>query len=75
MKNILLMTDELRVGGAESYFYKIENNIDRNKFNLYTTAVNGSELYKIKYKQKYIEFPKSPLRKIINTYKKILKAL
>ncbi|WP_455539189.1 glycosyltransferase [Terrisporobacter sp.] len=73
MKNILLMTDELRVGGAESYFYKIENNINRNKFDLYTTALNGSEFYKIKYKQKYIESPKSHIAKVINTYRIIKK--
>lgn len=39
--NVLFLAEELRVGGAETYFYSLENNIDRNLFNFYTMAVDG----------------------------------
>ena len=28
--NVLFLAEELRVGGAETYFYSLENNINRN---------------------------------------------
>lgn len=30
--NVLFLAEELRVGGAETYFYSLENNINRNDF-------------------------------------------
>ena len=56
MKNILFLAEELRYGGAESYFLSIENNIDRDYFSFYLMAVNG-ELYKrLKYPEYYYEY-------------------
>ncbi|MFD5261507.1 glycosyltransferase family 4 protein [Bacillus wiedmannii] len=42
--NILLMTDKLITGGAESYFCKLESNLRDEKFTVYTAAGDG-ELY------------------------------
>ncbi|TKH21004.1 glycosyltransferase family 4 protein [Bacillus wiedmannii] len=42
--NILLMTDKLITGGAESYFCKLESNLCDEKFTVYTAAGDG-ELY------------------------------
>ncbi len=42
--NILLMTDKLITGGAESYFCKLENNLQSESFTVYTAAGDG-ELY------------------------------
>ena len=47
--NVLFLAEELRVGGAETYFYSLENNINRNDFNFYCMAVDGeqkSDVYK-----------------------------
>ncbi|MGQ7051594.1 glycosyltransferase family 4 protein, partial [Bacillus cereus group sp. BceL237] len=42
--NILLMTDKLITGGAESYFCKLESNLRYDDFKIYTAAGDG-ELY------------------------------
>ncbi|HDX9704497.1 MULTISPECIES: glycosyltransferase family 4 protein [Bacillus cereus group] len=42
--NILLMTDKLITGGAESYFCKLESNLRYEDFKIYTAAGDG-ELY------------------------------
>ncbi len=42
--NILLMTDKLITGGAESYFCKLESNLRDENFTVYTAAGDG-ELY------------------------------
>lgn len=42
--NILLMTDKLITGGAESYFCKLENNLQYENITVYTAAGEG-ELY------------------------------
>ncbi|GMR65360.1 MULTISPECIES: glycosyltransferase family 4 protein [unclassified Bacillus (in: firmicutes)] len=42
--NILLMTDKLITGGAESYFCKLESNLRYENFTVYTAAGEG-ELY------------------------------
>lgn len=41
--NVLFLAEELRVGGAETYFYSLENNINRNDFNFYCMAVDGEQ--------------------------------
>lgn len=54
--NILFLAEELRVGGAETYFYSLENHIDREKFNFYSMAVDGSEKRNLLYPDKYYEY-------------------
>lgn len=66
--NILFLAEELRVGGAETYFYMIENNIDRNKFNFYSMAVNSFGINKLSYLNMYIPYSFS----LRNRYYKIL---
>lgn len=65
MENVLLITDELRVGGGETYFYKIENLIERKAFNLFTAAEMGEFYHKIKYKDNFYNLSKNRIKKII----------
>lgn len=62
--NILFLAEELRVGGAESYFYKLENNVDRKKYNFYSMAVNGSQFDKIKYPDYFSFYTFSPFNRV-----------
>ncbi|URZ14869.1 glycosyltransferase family 4 protein [Clostridium felsineum] len=62
--NVLFLAEELRVGGAETYFYKIENKVDLEKINFYTAAVNGKCFDKLKNKHNYFEYEKSIFNKV-----------
>lgn len=44
MKNVLLLTDKLLIGGAEIYFCKLENNLKDENMTFYSAAATG-ELY------------------------------
>ncbi len=68
-KRVLLIADELRVGGGETYFYKIENNFKSDKIDLFTAACDGPCFDKINNKTRFTFLNKSPLKnifKIIN---------
>lgn len=69
--NVLFLAEELRVGGAETYFYKIENKIDIHNINFYTAAVNGKCFNKLKNKSMYFEYKKGVLSKL-NVIKNIV---
>ncbi|AAK80992.1 glycosyltransferase involved in cell wall biosynthesis [Clostridium acetobutylicum] len=71
LTNVLFLAEELRVGGAETYFYKIENKIDLKKINFYTAAVNGRCFDKLNNKHMYFEYEKGLFSKI-KTIKKIV---
>lgn len=73
MKSVLFITDELRVGGGETYFYKIENLINRKNFNLYTAAENGECYGRIKNKQNFFQLSSNKFKKILQL-KKIIKS-
>lgn len=64
--NVLFLAEELRIGGAETYFYSLENNIDRKKYNFYSMAVDGSEKRKLSHPEKYYEYTFS----FLDRYKK-----
>lgn len=68
--NVLFLAEELRVGGAESYFYKIENNINRDKYNFYSMAVYGNQIDKIKETDNFYSYKFSPLNRV-NKIKKV----
>ena len=55
-KRILFLAEELRIGGAESYFYSIENNVNRNKYDFYCMAVNGKQYDRLSSPSNYYEY-------------------
>ena len=61
---VLFLAEELRVGGAESYFYKIENNIDRKKYDFYCMAVNGAQANNLIVPDNYYSYEFSPIDRI-----------
>ena len=68
MENVLFLAEELRIGGAETYFYLIENRIDRSKINFYSMAVNGSEYNRLTQPKKYFEYSFSPINRLNKIY-------
>jgi len=62
-KNVLLWTDKIRIGGAEKYFYQIENYIDSSKINLITIST-GKPINSIKYKDKYFNLPRFFIKRL-----------
>lgn len=72
-KKVLLLTDQLRVGGAETYFFKIENNLISNNIELITAAEDGEYKNKLKNINSFFYLSKNPLInifKILNIVKK-----
>lgn len=72
MRRVLFLAEELRVGGAETYFYKIENNISRDKIEFFSAAVNGEQIVKIRSRGNFVEFKKSFFSKV-NVISRIIK--
>jgi glycosyltransferase involved in cell wall biosynthesis len=72
MKNVLFLAEELRVGGAETYFYKVENNISDRDIKFYSAAVKGDQYFRIKNKSNFYEYNANVLSKI-KVIKKIVK--
>lgn len=68
-KNILFLAEELRVGGAETYFYTLENKIDRDKVNFYSMAVDGKQRIKLLFPHLYIPYGFS----FLDRYRKVCK--
>ena len=56
MRNVLFLAEELRYGGAESYFLSIENNIDRSSVNFYSMAVDGKLHERLRYPQNFFAY-------------------
>ena len=54
--NVLFLAEELRVGGAESYFYTIENNVDREKFNWFSMAVKSDGYSKLIHPELFSDY-------------------
>lgn len=69
IKKVLLLTDELRVGGAETYFFKIENNLKSKNIELITAAEDGEYRDKIKNNDSFIYLTKSPIKNIFKIIK------
>ncbi|RII35013.1 glycosyltransferase family 1 protein [Clostridium chromiireducens] len=65
-KKVLLLTDQLRVGGAETYFFKIENNMLSNNIALITAAEDGEYRNKLKNMSSFVYLSKNP---VINVFK------
>ncbi|MED1566993.1 glycosyltransferase family 4 protein [Bacillus paramycoides] len=72
--NILLMTDKLITGGAESYFCKLENNLQCESFTIYTAAGDGELYQSLARKENFILLSRSNhLRNIYYLRKEIYK--
>ncbi|WP_433771796.1 glycosyltransferase family 4 protein [Bacillus wiedmannii] len=72
--NILLMTDKLITGGAESYFCKLENNLQCESFTIYTAAGDGELYQSLARKENFILLSRSNhLRNIHYLRKEIYK--
>ncbi|MED1411931.1 MULTISPECIES: glycosyltransferase family 4 protein [Bacillus] len=72
--NILLMTDKLITGGAESYFCKLENNLQCESFTIYTAAGEGELYQSLARKENFILLSRSNhLRNIYYLRKEIYK--
>ncbi|MDR3594812.1 glycosyltransferase [Clostridium sp.] len=65
-KKVLLLTDQLRVGGAETYFFKIENNMISRNINLITAAEDGEYRNKLKNMNSFVYLSKNP---VVNVFK------
>lgn len=64
-KKILLLTDELRIGGGETYFLKIENNFNSELVELFTAAKTGVCEEQLINKKKFFELYKSNFRNMM----------
>lgn len=72
--NILLMTDKLITGGAESYFCKLENNLQCESFTIYTAAGYGELYQSLARKENFILLSRTNhLRNIYYLRKEIYK--
>ncbi|MGL5869565.1 glycosyltransferase [Clostridium chrysemydis] len=71
--NVLLMTDQLRVGGGEKYFLKIENSIDDKNVKLYTAAEDGECRDMLRDKEHFTFLPKGKIKRI-KTVKQIIES-
>ncbi|MEK4932238.1 MULTISPECIES: glycosyltransferase family 4 protein [Bacillus] len=72
--NILLMTDKLITGGAESYFCKLENNLQYESFTVYTAAGDGELYQSLNKKENFILLSRwNHLRNIYDLRKEICK--
>ncbi len=70
--NVLIMTDKLDTGGAETYFCKLENRLSHPRFIFYTAAASGDLLGKLKHKERYITLSrKNHLANVIKLMKVI----
>lgn len=61
---VLFLAEELRVGGAETYFYSLENNIDRTIIDFYSMAVDGKCRNKISHIEKFYAYSFSFINRI-----------
>ncbi|WP_226581078.1 glycosyltransferase family 4 protein [Halobacillus litoralis] len=52
---VLMLTDKLLTGGAESYFCKLENSLKHPKLQVYTAAAPGEMFNKLKRKGNYAQ--------------------
>ncbi|EJQ52309.1 hypothetical protein IEQ_01352 [Bacillus cereus BAG6X1-2] len=72
--NILLMTDKLITGGAESYFCKLENNLQYENFTVYTAAGEGELYQSLNKKENFILLSRwNHLRNVYDLRKEICK--
>lgn len=65
--NVLFLAEELRVGGAETYFYTLENTVDRELFNFFSMAVDGEGHKKLKYPDMFSSYSFSFINRYIKT--------
>ncbi|KDR94619.1 Glycosyltransferase involved in cell wall bisynthesis [Peptoclostridium litorale DSM 5388] len=70
--NILFVTDQLIVGGAEAYFYRLENCIDRESFNMYTAAGGGCYTHRLREGERFTLLPQNPLART-NVLRRIIR--
>ncbi|MCA1032036.1 glycosyltransferase family 4 protein [Bacillus timonensis] len=59
MKNILLLTDKLKTGGAEIYFCKLENHLSHPTCNFFTAAGPGELENKIEKVQRFTKLSRN----------------
>ncbi|KFM98536.1 glycosyltransferase family 1 protein [Bacillus clarus] len=72
--NILLMTDKLITGGAESYFCKLENHLQYENLTVYTAAGDGELYQSLARKENFILLSRwNHLRNIYYLRKEICK--
>ncbi|MFB5662648.1 glycosyltransferase family 4 protein [Alteribacillus sp. HJP-4] len=51
--NVLVLTDKLETGGAETYFCKLENKLSHPNMSFYTAAASGELSGRIKHKEAF----------------------
>lgn len=71
---VLMLTDKLISGGAESYFCKLENTLAHSNLILYTAAAPGDLVSKLKHKKNYVQLSRKNhldnLQKVIRIVRK-----
>lgn len=72
LKNVLLITDKLITGGAETYFCKLENQLNHPDITVYTAAATGELYSKIQYKKRFTPLSrKNHLHNLYVLWKKV----
>ena len=57
--NVLLLTDKLIFGGAESYYCKLENYLQHPEIDFYTAAAPGELEGRLKYKERFVRLSRT----------------
>ena len=70
--NILLITDKLITGGAETYFCKLENQLQHPNSNFYYSAASGEMQKSIKHKDQFSELSRTKHAQNIKKLREII---
>lgn len=61
---VLFLAEELRVGGAETYFYRLEAGIDREAIDFDTMAVPSNAIDRLTHPEHFLTYTFSPVDRI-----------
>lgn len=61
---VLFLAEELRVGGAETYFYRLEEAVDRNRISFYTMAVSSGNESFLSHPELFVPYSHSFLNRV-----------
>lgn len=70
--NLLMITDKLLTGGAETYFCKLENNMDSFGITVYTAAAMGELYERLRHKEHFFALSRTNHKNNINLLKRIV---
>ena len=68
---VLFLAEELRVGGAETYFYRLEHGINRDVIDFQTMAVPSGALDKLQHPEAFSAYTFSPVDRVRSIARKL----